>query len=138
VPTDWLRQEWRARAAELGLDRRALDLVLDRSTPGPALQPDLRAISEDLGAPGGITESASTFDRRDVLRDWAEAHRDGASVERLEALADRWLASAHAIPLEQDRSRPHLGGARHSTPEMLAVEDRVLIDAARRQGAGVA
>ncbi|MCW3000544.1 MAG: conjugative relaxase [Solirubrobacterales bacterium] len=138
VPTDRLRQEWRARAAELGLDRRALDLVLDRRTPGPALQPDLRAGAEDLGAPGGITENASTFDRRDVLRDWAEAHREGASVERLEVLADRWLASPHAVQLEQDGSRLQLGGARYSTPEMLAVEDRVLIDAARRQGTGVA
>ncbi|WP_324341576.1 MobF family relaxase [Baekduia sp.] len=138
VPTDRLRQEWRARAAELGLDRRALDLVLDRRTPGPALQPDLRAVAEHLGAPGGITENASTFDRRDVLRDWAEAHREGARVERLEALADRWLASPHAIQLEQDGSRPQLGGTRYSTPEMMAIEDRVVTDAARRQGTGVA
>jgi conjugative relaxase-like TrwC/TraI family protein len=138
VPTDRLRQEWRARAAELGLDRRTLDLVLDPRTPGPALQPDLRAVAEDLGAPGGITENASTFDRRDVLRDWAEAHREGASVERLEALADRWLASPQAVQLERDGTRPQLGGARYSTPEMLAVEDRVLTEAARRQDAGVA
>ena len=138
VPTDRLRQEWRARAAELGLDRRVLDLVLDRRRPGPALEPDLRAVADDLGAPGGITEQASTFDRRDVLRDWAEAHREGASVERLEALADRWLASPQAIQLEQDGTRPQLGGARYSTSEMLAVEDRVLTDAACRQDAGVA
>jgi conjugative relaxase-like TrwC/TraI family protein len=138
VPADRLRQEWRARAAELGLDRRVLDLVLNRRTPGPALQPDLRAVAEDLGAPGGVTEQASTFDRRDVLRDWAEAHREGASVERLEALADRWLASPQAVQLERDGTRSQLGGVRYSTPEMLAVEDRVLTDAARRQDAGVA
>jgi conjugative relaxase-like TrwC/TraI family protein len=138
VPIDRLREEWRARAAEVGLDRRALDLVLDRRTPGPALQPDLRAVAEDLGAPGGITENASTFDRRDVLRDWAEAHRQGASVRRLEALADRWLASPQAVQLEQDGSRSQLGGARYSTPEMLAVEDRVLTEATRRQDTGVA
>ncbi len=138
VPADRLREEWRARAAELGLDRRTLDLVLDRRTPGPALQPDLRAVAEDLGALGGVTEQASTFDRRDVLRDWAEAHREGASVERLEALADRWLASPQAVQLERDGTRSQLGGVRYSTPEMLAVEDRVLTDAARRQDAGVA
>jgi conjugative relaxase-like TrwC/TraI family protein len=138
VPTDRLREEWRARAGELGLDRRALDLVLDRRTPGPALQPDLSAVADDLGAPGGITENASIFDRRDVLRDWAEAHREGASVERLEALADRWLASPQAVQLERDGTRPQLGGVRYTTPEMLAVEDRVRTDAARRQDAGVA
>jgi hypothetical protein len=53
-------------------------------------------------------------DRRDVLRDWAEAHREGASVDRLEALADRWLGSSHAIQLEHGDRRDHLGGTRHS------------------------
>jgi conjugative relaxase-like TrwC/TraI family protein len=138
VPADRLRQEWRARATEFGLDRQVLDLVLDRRPPGPALQPNLRAVAEDLGAPDGITENASTFDRRDVLRDWAEAHREGASVERLEALADRWLASPQAVQLEQDGRRPQLGGARYSTPGMLAVEDRILTGATSRQDTGVA
>jgi conjugative relaxase-like TrwC/TraI family protein len=138
VPTDRLRQEWRARAAELGLDQQVLGLVLDRRPPGPVVQPDLRAVAEELAAPGGITEQASTFDRRDVLRDWAEAHREGASVERLEALADRWLASPHAIQLEHDDVRQHLGGARYSTPEMLALEDRLVTNAAARRGCSVA
>jgi hypothetical protein len=138
VPTHRLREEWRARASELGLDRQALDLVLDRRGPSPALQPDLRAAAEDLATPGGVTENASTFDRRDVLRDWAEAHREGASVARIETLADRWLASPHAVQLEHVRGREHLGGARHSTPEMLALEDRVLTDATARQNTGVA
>jgi conjugative relaxase-like TrwC/TraI family protein len=138
VPTDRLRDEWRARASELGLDQHALDLVLDRRAPGPAAQPDLLATADDLAAPGGVTENASTFDRRDVLRDWAEAHRDGASIERLEELADRWLASSYAIQLENDWKRQHLGGARHSTPEMLALEDRVITNALDRRASGVA
>lgn len=53
VPVDRLRQEWRARAAELGLDQQVLGLVLDRRAPGPAVQPDLRAVAEELAAPGG-------------------------------------------------------------------------------------
>jgi hypothetical protein len=51
VPTDRLPEEWRARAAELGLDRQALDIVLDRRPPDPAVQPDLRAAAEDLAHP---------------------------------------------------------------------------------------
>jgi conjugative relaxase-like TrwC/TraI family protein len=138
VPTERLREEWRARASELGLDQHVLSLVLDRRAPGPPVQPDLAAAAEEIGAPGGITEQSSTFDRRDVLRDWAEAHREGSTVERLEALADRWLASGHAIQLERDDKREHLGGPRHSTPEMLALEDRLIADAVRRRGTDIA
>jgi conjugative relaxase-like TrwC/TraI family protein len=138
VPTDRLRDEWRARAAELGLDAHALNLVLSRKAPGRPIEPDLAATAEGLAAPGGVTESASTFDRRDVLRDWAEAHREGASIERLEALADRWLASSHAIQLERGDKRKHVGGARHSTPDMLALEDRVITNAIGRRASGVA
>src|SRR3954447_21770961 len=111
VPTDRLRDESRARASELGLDRHVLSLVLERRAPGRPVQPDLAATAEEIAAPGGITEQSSTFDRRDVLRDWAEAHREGATVERIEALADRWLASGRAIQLERGEKRAHLGGA---------------------------
>jgi conjugative relaxase-like TrwC/TraI family protein len=138
VPSERLREEWRARAGELGLDQHVLSLVLERRAPGRPLQPDLAATAEEIAAPGGITEQSSTFDRRDVLRDWAEVHREGATVERIEALADRWLASGHAIQLERGEKRAHVGGARHSTPEMLALEDRLVSDAVQRRGTGVA
>ncbi|HET6507386.1 MAG TPA: MobF family relaxase [Baekduia sp.] len=138
VPTGRLREEWRARAAELGLDRQVLSLVLDRRAPGRTVEPDLTATADAMAAPGGITEQSSTFDRRDVLRDWAEAHREGATVKRIEALADRWLDSRHAIQLERDGRRGHLGGPRHSTPEMLALEDRLVADAVHRRATGVA
>ena len=138
VPSERLREEWRARASELGLDQHVLQLVLDRRAPGRPVQPDLAATAEEIAAPGGITEQSSTFDRRDVLRDWAEAHREGATVEQIEALADRWLASRHAIQLECGKKREHLGGARHSTPEMLALEDRLVSDAVQRRATGIA
>jgi conjugative relaxase-like TrwC/TraI family protein len=138
VPAGRLREEWRARAAELGLDPHVLSLVLDRRAPGRPAQPDLAATAEEIAAPGGITEQSSTFDRRDVLRDWAEAHREGATVDRLEALADRWLASNHAVQLEPANRRQQLGGARYSTPQMLALEERLIADAVARRGTGVA
>jgi len=138
VPAERLREAWRARAAELGLDQRVLSLVLDRQARERTNQPDLAATAEHIAGPGGITERSSTFDRRDVLRDWAEAHRDGADVERLEQLADHWLASGNAITLEPAGRRAHLGGARHATPEMLALEDRVISQAVARRDTGVA
>jgi conjugative relaxase-like TrwC/TraI family protein len=133
-----LRENWRQRAAEIGFDHRTIELLLANHDPRPATQPDLAATAAELAGPGGVTEQASTFDRRDVLRDWAQAHRDGASVERLEQLADRWLASPQATQLEDPQPRQHLGGCRYSTPEMLAVERLLVTDAAARRRSNVA
>lgn len=138
VPTDRLRQEWRSRAAELGLDSDALAAVLDRRAPGRPVEPDLAATAEDLAGPSGVTEQLATFDRRGVLREWAEAHREGASVERIEQLADRWLASEHALKLTSMGRREHLGGPRYSTAEMLMLEQRLLAEAGQRKDTDVA
>jgi conjugative relaxase-like TrwC/TraI family protein len=133
-----LRDQWRARAVEIGYGSDDVAALLDRHRPRATRPPDLEATARDLAGPDGLTEQASTFDRRDVLRAWAEAHRDGADAERLEALTDRWLASAHAVRLEDDDGRRQLGGARYSTPEMLALEHRLITDAAARQRTDVA
>jgi Ti-type conjugative transfer relaxase TraA len=133
-----LREQWRTRAAALDLGPEAINAFIDRHRPRPARQPDLAAAGDDLTAPGSLTQQASTFDRRDVLRAWATAHRDGADVQRLERLTDRWLTSDRAVRLEDDGPRNHLGGARYSTPEMLALERRLIADAAERRRAGVA
>jgi conjugative relaxase-like TrwC/TraI family protein len=133
-----LREQWRARAAEIGYGSEDVTALLDRHRPRATRPPDLEATARDLAGPDGLTEQVSTFDRRDVLRAWGEAHRDGVDIERLEALADRWLASAHAVRLEDDDGRRQLGGARYSTPEMLALEHRLITDAAARQRTAVA
>jgi conjugative relaxase-like TrwC/TraI family protein len=133
-----LREQWRRRAAELGFDQQIINLLLDRCHPRPAQPPDLGTTAAELAAPDGITEQASTFDRRDVLRQWAEAHRDGAGVQRLEQVADRWLASSQTVQLEDDESRRHLGGPRYSTPDMLALEQRLVVEAVDRRHAGAA
>jgi conjugative relaxase-like TrwC/TraI family protein len=133
-----LREQWRTRAAEVGYGPESVTALLDHHRPRAAQPPDLAATALDVAGFGGVTEQASTFDRRDVLRAWAEAHRDGVDVERIEVLADRWLASTHAVRLEDDGGRRHLGGARYSTPEMLALEYRLITDAAGRQRTNVA
>jgi conjugative relaxase-like TrwC/TraI family protein len=135
VPANRLREEWRSRASEMGLGIDELAGVLDRRAPGPPIAPLAQDVATSLSAPGGITRDASTFDRRDVLRDWAEAHREGASVARLEELADQWLKSGAAIALEPGRKRPTTG-ARYSTPEMLRLETRVIQEARERRADG--
>lgn len=138
VPADRLRDEWRARAAELGLGQDELSALLDRRMAGKPTKPDIAQAAESMAAPGGITHHASTFDRRDVLRDWASAHREGATVERLERLADRWLASDSTVQLEQSSERAHLGGPRQSTPGMLRTEQELLDRSVARKDTGVA
>jgi conjugative relaxase-like TrwC/TraI family protein len=128
-----LREQWRARAAEISYGPADVTALLDRHRPRATRPPDLQATARDFAGPNGLSEHASTFDRRDVLRAWAEAHRDGADAERLEVLTDRWLGSTHAVRLEDDDGRRQLGGARYSTPDVLALEHRVITDAAARQ-----
>jgi Ti-type conjugative transfer relaxase TraA len=131
VPVNRLREEWRARAAEHGLDHDAVAELLQSREPARVPHPAFLSSDE-----GGLTTEASTFDRRDVIREWAEGHRDGARVERIEALADGWLASSNAVRLTPGDREP--GGPRYSTPEMLATE-RELIDCGHRrraEGAG--
>jgi len=138
VPVDYLRADWRARAAEMGLDRDQLAGLLDSRLAGFPRAPDIPQAAATMTAPGGITRQASTFDRRDVLRDWAEAHREGAPVATIERLADAWLTSDCAVRLEHDGRRRHLGGARYSTPDMLRLEQRLLDQSAERKATGVA
>jgi conjugative relaxase-like TrwC/TraI family protein len=131
VPVNRLREEWRARAAEHGLDRDAVAALVQPHPARPAVPPDARFLSSD----DALTREASTFDRRAVLREWAEAHRDGATVREVEKLADEWLASPAAVRLTQSDAAP-VGGSRYSTPEMLATEAEFMECARRRRGEG--
>jgi conjugative relaxase-like TrwC/TraI family protein len=129
VPVSRLREEWRARAAEHGLDQETVARLLHSRTPAPV--PHAAFLSSEEG---GLTAEASTFDRRDVIREWAESHRTGAPVERIEALADRWLASPNTVRLTASAGAP--GGPRYSTPEMLATERDLIEGGSRRRGEG--
>jgi Ti-type conjugative transfer relaxase TraA len=133
VPVDRLREQWRARAAEHGLGPDKLAAVLARAERFERVEPDLARCAAELASPHGLTRESSSFDRRDVLQAWAERHRDGAPVTEIEHLADGWLASGHAAPLEPRSSRR--GPREYSTPEMLAVERDLLLAAEHATGA---
>ncbi len=137
VPVNRLREEWRARAEEHGFGRSELaDVVgrVDRNRRVPATTPDASFLSSH----DGPTREASTFDRRTVLREWAEAHPVGAPVRQLEVLADKWLASPAAVKV--DRGENVTVGPQYSTPEMLVVERDLMAqaEALRSAGAGLA
>ena len=111
---------------------------------------DLRA-----HGPAGLTQEASTFCRRDVLRAICERLSAGADLAEIEGLTDRLLAiddlvipvthsdelaglaAGDSIRLADGRAIPARADAqRYSTHELLALEAEVIAAAARRQGDG--
>jgi Ti-type conjugative transfer relaxase TraA len=123
VPVHRLREQWRARAAEHGLNRVALSRVL-RHRPERLI--DKGGLAERLEGPDGLTRDASTFTRRDVLQAFAEHARDGATVAAVESRADAFLARDGIVELE-----PLAGERRYSTRELLRLEQAALERAAR-------
>jgi Ti-type conjugative transfer relaxase TraA len=133
VPAHRLREDWKARAAEHGLDRVRLRRVLG--------QPPRRLRHDELGAErlarhlegaDGLTREKSSFTRRDVLQAFAEAARDGAPAARLEGQATAFLSRAEIVPLSAAGGEP-----RYTTRELLELE-RGLLDGATGRRAGSA
>ena len=114
VPVHRLRAEWRARTAEHGFDRFALDRVLRPRAERRHEPVDLAA---RLEGQEGLTRERSTFTRRDVLQAFAEHARDGATVASIESRADAFLARATVVELE-----PRASERRYSTHELLQLE----------------
>ena len=80
-----------------------------------------------LAGPDGLTATASTFSRPDVLVALG-ASLTGTGRTELEALADRFLAE-RAVSVVADRA---LEERRWSTPDLLAVEQRLVTAATTR------
>jgi Ti-type conjugative transfer relaxase TraA len=128
-PIARLREQWRSRAAEHGLDREVLDTLIGR-------EPERRGHRRP--APDELTEQASTF-TRDIVQAVAAAQADGAPLERIEELADELLARADVVELQSIEGKGPIE-RRFTTTGMLAVE-RALLDGAderRGEGAGLA
>ncbi|MBS3942001.1 MAG: relaxase domain-containing protein [Actinobacteria bacterium] len=149
---DRLRTGWKERAAALGFGARELAaLTRTRETETAAI--DEQQLARDTGwllGPAGLTAKASTFTRRDTIRGWCERLRQGAEITDVERLADRLLAddtagtirlTGTASPIRHvaDATGIRLadgrfvalgtGEARYTTPQLLALEQR-LVDTA--------
>ncbi len=129
-----LREEWAARAAEHGLGRRELGRLLDRSPYREPSPGELVRIAERLLGPDGLTEKRSAFSEPELVMAWAEAHAQGASVERIGALASRFLELSG---VERVGEPPPPGrAAYYSTSELLAIEQEALALVERGRGGG--
>ena len=128
-----LTEEWRARAAEHGLGRRELERLLARA---PSREPDEHSIEEiarGLLGPEGLTEKRTTFTAPEAVMAWAQAHRQGAPVERVLELAARLTEREEVVPLAASApGRP----AAFSTTELLRRERAALALVERGRDAG--
>ena len=133
-PPDTLYGRWRAEAAERGHDPDTLVRAVTDRTPDRDPDPTVSAetagrLFDRLAGPDGLTAAASTFARPEVLVALG-AGLAGARRSELEELADRFLAE-RAVSVVADRA---LEERRWSTPELLAVEQRLVESATGRTG----
>jgi conjugative relaxase-like TrwC/TraI family protein len=129
-----LREDWRARAAEHGLGARELQALLgrvreDEPSPGTLLQ-----LASTMLGPQGLTEKQTAFSDPEAVMAWAQAHRSGATVERVRRLASRLTRTdgVEAVGEPPSPGRP----ARYSTSELVDVERAALALVERGRDAG--
>jgi conjugative relaxase-like TrwC/TraI family protein len=131
-PPDTLYGRWRAEAADRGHDpdtlvRTVTGRTADRPQDWTVSAEGAGRLFDRLAGPDGLTTTASTFSRPEVLVALG-AGLAGATRTELEELADRFLVE-RAISVVADRA---LEERRWSTPDLLAVEQRLVESATGR------
>src|SRR5215207_8983257 len=131
-PPDTSYGRWRVEAAERGHDpdtlvREVIGRTPNRVQDRTASEEAVGGLFDRLAGPDGLTATASTFARPDVLVALG-AGLAAARRTELEALADRFLAE-RAVSVVADRA---LEERRWSTPDLLAVEQRLVTSATDR------
>jgi conjugative relaxase-like TrwC/TraI family protein len=114
-----LREAWRAKAEEIGLDREAIRSTFGRAreTTGPKVMAS--AVEETT------TAHASHFDRRDVIRAVADQLRAGAPAAEVEKTADAFLRLDSVIAVGETAKGP-----RFTTERIWQIEREGLASAA--------
>jgi conjugative relaxase-like TrwC/TraI family protein len=121
LTTESLRESWRVRGAEVGLDREAIGARLGHERPGPTL---LTALQVERS----VTAHASHFDRREAIQAVADNLPHGAPAAEVEELADAFLASESVIRIAKGPK-----GARFTTQRIYELERRALAAADQMQ-----
>ena len=119
-----LREDWRARAAEHGLGRRELNSLVGRVARREPSSNELRQIAHRLLGPTGLTEKRTAFSAPELVMAWADALAQGARVERIRRLCDRFVAIEG---VERVGEAPAAGRPIHySTSELMQAERAAL------------
>ena len=130
--TDTLYGRWRTEAADRGVDPDTLVRQVTGRTrvrDQDLSERTVDAMFDRLADPDGLTATASTFARQDVLAALG-GQLAGATRAELEDLADQFLAE-RTVSVVADRA---LEERRWSTPELLGVEQRLVAAATGRAG----
>jgi conjugative relaxase-like TrwC/TraI family protein len=117
--------KWTVQATRKPKQHETADRPQDRTVSAEVTA----RLFDRLAGPEGLTATASTFTRPDVLVALG-AGLTGVGRTELEALADRFLAE-RAVSVVADRA---LEERRWSTPDLLAVEQRLVESATGRTG----
>jgi conjugative relaxase-like TrwC/TraI family protein len=118
-----MREGWRAKAEEVGLDRDAIATRLGHERPGPSVV-TMQAVERS------VTARVSHFERRDAIRAVADNLPHGAPASEVERLADEFLASGSVMRIAETPR-----GARFTTKRIWELERRALAVAGQMQEA---
>jgi conjugative relaxase-like TrwC/TraI family protein len=145
-----LRAGWLDKAHAAGFDPASLSGLLDQQHTEPLTDRRRRGVERHLVGPHGLTERASTFDRRAVVQAWCDQLPTGAPVADIEAAADRFLAGDEDIVALPGRATGAIRsvdgrvlssvatGRRYSTLELVALESRQVAASMNRVHEGCA
>jgi len=118
LTTESLREVWRRKGEEIGLDRDSI-----RATFGKERQaPEGRVAVADVEA--ALTAHASHFDRRDVIQAVADSLPAGAPGPEVVELADAYLSRPDVILIAQAAK-----GERYTTRAIWELEKKALASA---------
>jgi len=153
VDPDALRPAWKRRLDEAGFDARAAAGCYGRqAAPLLVTEEDRDKLFRRLGGERGVTEMASTFDRRDVLQFVAEWSGDRLDAAQIADLADEWITTEAVVTLHaanrEGRTADVIrlgdgrvvsavaGEALYTTRQILEVEQRLFAGYERGRHAG--
>jgi conjugative relaxase-like TrwC/TraI family protein len=127
-------QRWAHELAEQEVGERQFAEVCSGGRGRPASRTELDTALDALAGPDGLTGQASTFTQTDVVDALAKrlpvAPSAQEALTQAEQAADRFLEE-RAVRVARDR---RLGVERYSTPELLALERRLVDGATKRAG----
>jgi conjugative relaxase-like TrwC/TraI family protein len=144
VDGEGLRDQWTARAAELGFDPAAVvAATIGRRGPGSLDAAEVEGLLDRLASPGGLTRRKASFARRDIVQAICSGLRPGAEVtgENIEQLSEAFMATRPVVRLG---ARTRSGGVpteerrRWSTIEMLHCENALIASALNARDARIA
>jgi conjugative relaxase-like TrwC/TraI family protein len=131
-------KRWARELADAGIGERELSAALQGGRGRLATPEEVARALTELAGPGGLTASASTFTRADVVDALAKrlpvapSARD--ALTQAEQVAERFLGERSALVGRDAR----LGVERFSTPELLERERRLVAAAVERREQGCA